>query len=26
MKRENADNRMRPEYYERDYQGVLPQE
>ena len=26
MRREGAENRMRPEYYERDYRGLLPQE
>jgi len=26
MKREGAENRMRPEYYERDYRGLLPKE
>ena len=26
MKNEGAPNRMRPEYYERDYRGLLPKE
>jgi hypothetical protein len=26
MKREGAENRMRAEYYERDYRGLLPKE
>jgi hypothetical protein len=26
MRREGAENRMRAEYYERDYRGLLPQE
>ena len=26
MQREGAENRMRSEYYERDYRGLLPQE
>jgi hypothetical protein len=26
LKREGAENRMRPEYYERDYRGMLPKE
>jgi quercetin dioxygenase-like cupin family protein len=26
MKQEGAENRMRPEYYERDYRGLLPKE
>src|SRR5438105_1531802 len=26
MKEEGAENRMRPEYYERDYRGLLPKE
>ncbi len=26
MKTRGAENRMRPEYYEKDYQGLLPKE
>jgi hypothetical protein len=26
MRREGAENRMRAEYYERDYRGLLPKE